>query len=50
MFRTFNMGIGFVVVAHPGEADRLIKGFDVYGHSASVIGEIVEGTKGVEIH
>ena len=50
MFRTFNMGIGFVVVADPGETDRLIKGFDLYGHGASVIGEITEGTKGVEIH
>lgn len=50
MFRTFNMGIGFVIVADPGETDRLIKGFDLYGHTASVIGEIVEGAKGVEIH
>jgi phosphoribosylformylglycinamidine cyclo-ligase len=50
MFRTFNMGIGFIVVADPGETDRLIKGFDLYGHGASVIGEITEGTKGVEIH
>jgi phosphoribosylformylglycinamidine cyclo-ligase len=49
MFRTFNMGIGFVVIADAADADRIIKGFDSHGHPAVVIGEIVEGDKGIEI-
>ncbi|RPI22733.1 MAG: phosphoribosylformylglycinamidine cyclo-ligase, partial [Actinobacteria bacterium] len=50
MFRTFNMGIGFVVVAAESDVDRLIKGFASYEHEASVIGHIVHGDRGVEIH
>jgi len=50
MFRTFNMGIGFVVVAAPDQADRLLRGFTVYEHDARIIGEIVAGDSGVEIH
>jgi len=49
MFRTFNMGIGFVAVAPESDADRLIKGFDSYDHDATVIGRIIEGERTVEI-
>jgi phosphoribosylformylglycinamidine cyclo-ligase len=49
MFRTFNMGIGFVVVAAEGDVDRLVKGFESYEHQASVIGRIIDGDRGVEI-
>jgi len=49
MFRTFNMGIGFVAIAPEADADRLIKGFDSYDHDASVIGRVVGGEGTVEI-
>ena len=49
MFRTFNMGIGFVVIAAEGDVDRLVKGFESYDRAASVIGRIVAGDRGVEI-
>lgn len=50
MFRTFNMGVGFVAVAAEGDLDRLAKGFTSFEHEVSVIGRIVEGDRGVEIH
>lgn len=49
MFRTFNMGIGFVAVAPEENADRLIKGFASYDQDAAVIGRIVEGDQTVQI-
>ncbi len=49
MFRTFNMGIGFVAVAPESDVDRLIKGFDSHNLNAAVIGRIVEGDQSVEI-
>jgi len=49
MFRTFNMGVGFVAIAPEGDADRLIKGFDSYTLEANVIGRIVEGDRSVKI-
>jgi phosphoribosylformylglycinamidine cyclo-ligase len=49
MFRTFNMGIGFVAIAPEDDADRLIKGFDSHSLEATVIGRITEGENTVEI-
>jgi phosphoribosylformylglycinamidine cyclo-ligase len=49
MFRTFNMGIGFVAIAPEDDADRLIKGFDSHSLEATVIGRIVEGEQTVKI-
>ncbi|MEN8115225.1 MAG: phosphoribosylformylglycinamidine cyclo-ligase [Actinomycetota bacterium] len=49
MYRTFNMGVGFVAVAAESDVDRLIKGFDSYDHTAAVIGRVVEGDGTVEI-
>ena len=43
MYRTFNMGVGMVVVAHPSKVDALLASTDAY-----VIGSIEEGKKGVE--
>jgi len=50
MYRTFNMGIGFVVIGAESDVDPLIKGFESYDHEAVAIGRVVEGDKGVEIH
>lgn len=49
MFRTFNMGIGFVAIAAEEDVDRITKGFKSHDHEVSVIGRIVEGDGGVEI-
>ncbi|HHC08518.1 MAG TPA: phosphoribosylformylglycinamidine cyclo-ligase [Actinobacteria bacterium] len=50
MFRTFNMGIGFVVVAGPDDVDRLARGFEIHDHETTIIGEIVAGDRGIELH
>jgi phosphoribosylformylglycinamidine cyclo-ligase len=47
MYRTFNMGIGLVMVADPGQADRLLEGLQ--GDGAVVIGRISRGTGGVKL-
>ena len=42
-FRTFNMGIGMVLVVRPGDADRAVKHFRQAGFPAMGIGEIRKG-------
>ena len=48
MFRDFNMGIGLVAVIGADEADGFIKAAEGLGEKVSLIGEIIEGGKGVE--
>lgn len=43
MRRTFNMGIGFVVVTGESEADGLVSALATLGEEASVIGRVVDG-------
>jgi len=44
MFRTFNMGIGLILVVAPSDADRVVRAVADAGEpSARVIGEIVAG-------
>ena len=49
MLRTFNMGIGMVVVVPPGFAEEAVALFGQYGEEAFVIGGIEPGPRGVEI-
>ena len=49
MFRTFNMGIGYVVVVSPPEAERACAMLTQAGETVSRIGEIATGARGVEI-
>jgi phosphoribosylformylglycinamidine cyclo-ligase len=49
MFRTFNMGIGYVVIVSPADAERAFAVLTQEGESVSRIGEIVGGERGVEI-
>lgn len=44
MFNTFNMGIGFVVLVPPDQAQSAIQGFTSLGISAWAIGEVVTGS------
>ncbi len=50
MARTFNCGTGMVLVVDRGEADGVIAALAAAGESAVVIGEIIAGHKGCEIH
>ncbi|MCX7019128.1 MAG: phosphoribosylformylglycinamidine cyclo-ligase [bacterium] len=43
MLRTFNMGIGFMAVAAPGEHARIMRAALAAGERALVVGEIVKG-------
>lgn len=49
LYRVFNMGIGFVFVVSPSEADRLMNILGGAGESPVVIGEITDGNKDVLI-
>ncbi|WP_346290295.1 phosphoribosylformylglycinamidine cyclo-ligase [Sphaerothrix gracilis] len=44
MFNTFNMGIGFVVLVAPSQAQAAIQGFEQAGVAAYQIGQVVEGS------
>lgn len=43
MFRTFNMGIGFALIARPGAASQIIELAAGFGHESFVVGEVVPG-------
>jgi len=47
MFRTFNMGIGMVMVAAPKDAEFIVK--ELTGEGACVIGRITRGTGGIKL-
>ena len=49
MFRTFNMGIGYVVIVRPGAADSVSARLAAAGEEVCVIGEVVAGERGVEL-
>ncbi|HEV8144379.1 MAG TPA: phosphoribosylformylglycinamidine cyclo-ligase [Methylomirabilota bacterium] len=49
MLRTFNLGIGYVVVVPPVAAERAIAVLIEAGESVSRIGEIAAGARGVEV-
>jgi phosphoribosylformylglycinamidine cyclo-ligase len=49
MFRTFNMGIGYVVIVPSGEADTAARVLRGAGEKVMRIGEIVAGERGVEL-
>ena len=43
MFRTFNMGIGFVVLVPPAQVESVLAFFGNYNLTASAIGQVVRG-------
>jgi phosphoribosylformylglycinamidine cyclo-ligase len=49
MFRTFNMGIGYVVIVPSGDADTAARILRGTGENVTRIGEIVTGERGVEL-
>jgi len=49
MLRTFNLGVGYVVVVRATDAGRAQQALEAAGETVSVIGEIVAGERGVEV-
>ena len=49
MFRTFNMGIGYIVVVPPEQADRVAAALTAAGETVRAIGDIVAGERAVEL-
>ncbi len=48
-FRTFNMGVGYVVVAPASAADEASAVLRSAGETVDALGEIVTGERGVEL-
>lgn len=49
MFRTFNMGIGFILIVEKNSVDEVIRKLQIHGEKASIIGQIFKGQRGVVI-
>jgi phosphoribosylformylglycinamidine cyclo-ligase len=49
MFRTFNMGIGYVVIVDRDVADRATKALESAGETVYALGDVVAGARGVEL-
>jgi phosphoribosylformylglycinamidine cyclo-ligase len=49
MFRTFNMGIGYVVIVRPEAAGTIGARLTAAGEQVFEIGEVVAGERGVEL-
>ena len=49
MYRTFNCGIGMIAVVAPGDVDAALASLQDSGETASVIGSVARGTRGVVI-
>ena len=49
MLRTFNLGVGYVVIVSASDAGRAQQALEAAGETVSVIGEIVAGERGVEV-
>ena len=49
MFNTYNMGVGMTVTVDPADVDKALEILRANGEDAYVLGEVVEGEKGVEL-
>lgn len=49
MFRTFNMGIGYMIIVDPADADTVVSVLKQHGENASIIGEVRKGNQKVVI-
>ena len=49
MYNTFNMGTGLMLAVDADKADEAVRILNANGEQATVIGEIKDGEKGVEI-
>ncbi len=49
MFNTYNMGVGMTVTVDPADVEKALDILRANGEDAYVLGEVVEGEKGVEL-
>ena len=49
MYNTFNMGLGMVIAVNPKDVDATMKAIEDAGDKCYVVGDIVEGDKGVDL-
>ncbi len=49
MFNTYNMGVGMTVTVDPADVEKALSILRANGEDAYVLGEVVEGEKGVEL-
>lgn len=49
MYNTFNMGLGMVIAVNPKDVDATMKSIEEAGDKCYVVGNIVEGDKGVDL-
>jgi len=49
MLRTFNLGVGYVVIVRAADAGRARQVLTAAGETVTVIGEVVAGERGVEV-
>lgn len=48
MYRTFNMGVGFCIIAPPEEAEDIVNHCERLGYDSQIVGEVVE-ERGVKV-
>ncbi len=49
MYNTFNMGLGMVIAVNPEDVDATMKAIEEAGDKCYVVGNIIEGDKGVDL-
>ena len=49
MYNTFNMGLGMVIAVNPEDVETTMKAIEEEGDKCYVVGNIVEGDKGVDL-
>lgn len=49
MYSTYNMGIGMVLAVDKDDVDKAIRQIELSGEKAYIVGEIIDGEKGVDI-
>lgn len=49
MYNTFNMGLGMVIAVNPKDVDATMKAIEEAGDKCYVVGNILEGDKGVDL-
>ena len=49
MYNTFNMGLGMVIAVNPEDVETTMKAIEEAGDKCHVVGNIVEGDKGVDL-
>lgn len=49
MYNTFNMGLGMVIALNKDDVETAMKAIEAAGDSCYIVGEIVDGEKGVEL-